>query len=389
MPRPRKLLSIGHSYVVPLNRRLANEMQRLAGDRWEIACVAPSHFHGSRDLRSVAFQPDKHDLARVEAIDVRWTSRVHLFHYKRRLKRLMAEGWDVIHAWEEPFILAGAQLASYAPRDAALIYATFQNLPKTYPPPFNWFESYALNRAKGWIAFGNTVADALAGRPCYRARPMRLIPPGVDVQSFSPDPSARKQIHTQLGWSQVGPPVIGFLGRFIPEKGVKLLMEMIDALGDSCRALFVGAGPMEADLRQLQDRHPDRVRIATGVTHEQVPAYLCAMDILCAPSLTTPRWREQFGRMLVEGFASGLSVVGSDSGEIPYVIKDAGVVVPEGDVAAWVDAVRELIHSPMRRAELSGKGLDRARSVYAWPIVARQHLDFATELLDRAAPRRP
>ena len=62
----------------------------------------------------------------------------------------------------------------------------------------------------------------------------------------------------------------------------------------------------------------------TGVAHDDVPEYLNAMDLLCAPSQTTARWREQFGRMLIEAMACGVPVVASRSGEIPYVVGDAG-----------------------------------------------------------------
>ena len=77
------------------------------------------------------------------------------------------------------------------------------------------------------------------------------------------------------------------------------------------------------------------------------------MDVLTAPSQTTPKWREQFGRMLVEGFACGLPVVGSDSGEIPHVIGPAGLVIGETDQAGWTAALANLIDSPDLRAELA------------------------------------
>jgi len=80
--------------------------------------------------------------------------------------------------------------------------------------------------------------------------------------------------------------------------------------------------------------------------------------------------------------ACGIPVIGSDSGEIPYVIKDAGVVVGEKDELGWVRTISELLESPSLRQELAAKGLERARSVYAWPIVARQHLEFFTEILE-------
>ena len=112
-----------------------------------------------------------------------------------------------------------------------------------------------------------------------------------------------------------------------------------------------------------------------------MPAYLNAMDLLCAPSQTTGKWREQFGRMLIEAFACGVPVVASDSGEIPHVVGDAGILVPEADDAAWVRTIHGLLADPQRRAGLARRGRDRAVNVYAWPLVARRHLEFFGELL--------
>jgi len=118
-----------------------------------------------------------------------------------------------------------------------------------------------------------------------------------------------------------------------------------------------------------------------------VPACLNAIDLLCAPSQTTPRWREQFGRMVVEAFACGVPVIVSDSGELPFVVGEAGVIAGECDEDAWVRAIAELIGNPAARAELSRKGIERAHSAYAWPVVARNHLEFFSELLDGEVSR--
>jgi glycosyltransferase involved in cell wall biosynthesis len=158
---------------------------------------------------------------------------------------------------------------------------------------------------------------------------------------------------------------------------------VLDQLDTPWRAIFVGGGSNEAELRAWAARNGDRVRVVIGVPHDGVPAYLNAMDILAAPSQTTLHWREQFGRMLVEAFACGVPVVGSDSGEIPHVIKDAGSVVPEADEAAWVAALAALLESPARRAQLAVRGSERARE-FAWPLVARRHLEFFDELRDHA-----
>jgi glycosyltransferase involved in cell wall biosynthesis len=144
---------------------------------------------------------------------------------------------------------------------------------------------------------------------------------------------------------------------------------------------------MEQELRRWAKPQKDRVRVVTAVTHDEVPAYLNAMDVLCAPSQTTAKWREQLGRMLIEAFACGVPVAASDSGEIPYVVSDAGVIVNEKDGAAWREALASLLHDRARLAELSLRGLERARTVYAWPVIARQHLEFFNELLDTQPAR--
>ena len=111
------------------------------------------------------------------------------------------------------------------------------------------------------------------------------------------------------------------------------------------------------------------------------------MDMLVAPSQTTRHWREQFGRMLIEAFASGVPVIGSDSGEIPFVIDGAGVVVGEKDQRGWTAAIESLLNGPDRRAELRHRGLERAQQ-FAWPVIAKQYLEFFDELLESGVRQR-
>jgi phosphatidylinositol alpha-1,6-mannosyltransferase len=164
------------------------------------------------------------------------------------------------------------------------------------------------------------------------------------------------------------------------------LADVLDRLTTPWRALFVGSGPLEPELREWAGQHGDHVAIETTVVHEDVPRWLNAMDVLCAPSLTTPRWREQFGRMLIEAFACGVPVIASDSGEIPYVVGDAGLIVAERDVAAWTRALERLLADPSLRDDLSARGRRRAVSIYDWPVVARQHSAFFTQLIEGAIP---
>ncbi len=376
--RKQKLLTVGHSYVVSLNRRLAHEMAVAGRGKWEVTCAAPPYFHGRNDLAPLTLVPSPNDAYVFEAVPAHMTSRVHVFSYGRKLRSLLRQPWDLVHAWEEPYVLAGWEISAWIQSGSKLVYRTAQSNAKRYPPPFSWFEQRSMARARGWICSGASVEQNLVSRKGYE-RPHLLSPLGVDVEFFKPDPCQRARTLDELGWKSDGPPVVGFSGRLVPAKGLSLLMRALDACTEPWRALFLGAGQMEPELRTWSARYGDNVRILR-VPHDTVPAYLNAMDILCAPSQTTPAWREQFGRMLIEAFACGVPVIGSNSGEIANVVGDAGVILDENDVAGWTHAIQDLLSSPRKRWELSESGLELARSKYTWTVIARDYLSFFDKL---------
>ncbi|MGH8011179.1 MAG: glycosyltransferase family 4 protein [Candidatus Binataceae bacterium] len=381
MPKkPRRLLTIAHSYVVALNRRLAHELARIGEGDWEVTAVAPSFFHG--DLGPIRLERRASDACHLEPMRALMTRRIHMFVYGARLRALLRQSWDLVHCWEEPYILAGGQIAWWTPRRTPYVFWTGQTLLKNYPPPFSMIERYCVERCSGWIARGELGADAMLRRG-YACRPHRVLPLGVDTSIFCPDAGARNKVRERLGWTDAAP-VVGFVGRFVEEKGLALLMRVLDRARSSWRALFIGGGPMEPNIRAWAAPYNDRVRIVK-LTHDEVPRYLNAVDLLCAPSQTTARWREIFGRMLIEAFACGVAVIASDSGEIPNVMRDAGIIVGEQDEDGWVRELERMLEDSRARAEIARRGLERAHAVYAWPVVARRHLEFFGELLERTA----
>jgi glycosyltransferase involved in cell wall biosynthesis len=378
----RRLLTIAHSYAVGVNRRLADEIAR--ADGWDVTAVAPARFHG--DFGWHSYEPLAGEQCAVAPVDVHFSRRIHVMLYGRRLRELLQQPWDLVHCWEEPYVAAAAQVATQTPARVPLVFATFQNIAKAYPPPFNWIERYALDRADGVIAFGRTIYDVVTRRGFTPSR-ARIIPPGVDTSLFRPDPELRAATRQVLGWTD-GTPVVGFLGRLVPQKGIELLTHTLSNLQTPWRALFVGNGPLEGRLRTWAAQYGSRVRLETSVAHDDVPRWLNAMDVLCAPSQTTPQWREQFGRMLIEAFACGVPVIASDSGEIPHVVGEAGIVVPEQDSQAWLREVAALLTDEPRRADLAERGRRRAVTRFDWPLVARQHLAFFDQLIDGQLQRR-
>jgi glycosyltransferase involved in cell wall biosynthesis len=376
-----RVLTIGHSYVVAENRALIREVAR--DPQLDVTVAAPGAFRSGLGLIELQPEPPGSNLE-LKALAARFTNWTQIFAYHRRgLATLIEKGdFDVVHAWEEPYIYAGYQIVRAMSRsNAAFCFRTAQNIDKRYPFPFSHFEHAARERAQGWIAGGNLVFDSMVkhGYPKERGR---IITLAVDLDAFKPLAPERKQmVARELG---LRPPIVAYVGRLTRPKGIDLMMRAMDIVGASTPwcLLIMGAGPMEGELRNWAAARgwSDRVLVRL-VPHREVPAYLGAADILLAPSQSGPRWREQFGRMVIEALACGVPVLGSDSGEIPYVVGDAGKVLPENNAEVWAAAIVEVLNSAQLRADMARRGFERVQ-VYSVAAVARQYRAYYRDLAD-------
>jgi len=160
-------------------------------------------------------------------------------------------------------------------------------------------------------------------------------------------------------------------------------VEALTSLPDYCQAIFVGDGPMKSVLEEEAARLgvSDRVIIRPGVPTYEAPQVLAAFDVHVLPSRTFPNWKEQFGRTLAEAMACETPVIGSDSGEIPHVIGDAGLVFPEGNAQELSTRVRQLLDDPQLYATLSTAGRQRVLANYTQERIARQTFEVYQSLL--------
>jgi glycosyltransferase involved in cell wall biosynthesis len=380
---PISLLALGHSYVLAVNRAV---LRALALDHdFEVTVAAPEFFHG--DYRLIHLEPEPAGSPlRVVGLPVRWTNHPHLYHFAgTALKVLLHTGnFDVVSVWEEPYIFAGWQAARAVSRHSRARFCLYscQNLSNRYPPPFSWFERWVIGRADGWQASGELVKNVLISRG-YPAERVAALSLAVDTALFRPQsPEERRRTLSELGLES---PVIGFVGRLIPQKGIAVLLNALEGLPADMAwsALFLGDGPeRERILTWAAERGwSSRVRVQLA-KHEEVPRFLGAMDVLAAPSQTTPQWKEQFGRMLIEAFACGVPVIGSDSGEIPHVIGEAGLIVPEAESALWTAALAELLTDPVRRERLAQLGLARAQEFSAVSL-SKHYATFYRSLITK------
>jgi len=251
---------------------------------------------------------------------------------------------DIVHVEEEPYNLAAVQALAASPTSHNVIFA-WQNISKTYPFPFSAFQRKALAKCEMAIAGSQSAAQVL--RDANFGGPVEVFPQfGVDPSVYRP----RRRV-------RAGDLRIGFLGRLVAEKGVDLLVEA--ARGLPVRVVVYGDGPERSALSAQGSQAGVPLQLHGGTGSQQVPQAVADLDVLVLPSRSTSRWREQFGRALIEAMACEVPVIGSTCGEIPEVIGDAGLVFSEGDVGDLRAKLERLVGSRALREELGGRGRQR------------------------------
>lgn len=285
----------------------------------------------------------------------------------------------IVHAEEEPDSLTGLQVAIcrrlFAPQ-ARLLFHTWQNQDRHLSWSVRWVLERTLAAADA-IFCANQEAVALLEQRGY-TRPTPLIPAvGVDTALFVPRTSRAD-----------GPFVVGFVGRLVVEKGIDTLIDAVarlaaDAPPRPLQLRIIGAGPEELALRRRVDAAGlgARVDFVPPAPPAQIAGLMAELDVLVLPSRTTVVWKEQLGRVLLEAMATGVPAIGSDSGAIPEVIGDAGLIFPEGDVAGLAGALGRLLTDPALARALAERGVVRAREEYSQSVLAARTVDFYRKVM--------
>lgn len=310
---------------------------------------------------------------RLAVLPMWLNSHFHLHFYPglRRLVELIQP--DIFHIDEESFNFATFQAMQLGVQfRAKSCFYNWANIERRYPPPFSTFERYTLKHAAAAIAGNHEAADIIE-RHGYEG-PIFVLPQfGIDPDLFYP---AADSLPTE-------PFRIGYFGRMIESKGVLDLIEALPLLPDFVQLLLIGDGELLPQIveRVAQLQLTERVEIRPRVPSGEVPEAMRSLHAFVLPSRTTPRWKEQFGRVLVEAMASGVVPIGSDSGEIPHVIGEAGLIFHEGDVTNLAANIRTLIEQPQLRAELAHKGRQRALDQYTQRSLARSYYEVYQQML--------
>jgi len=210
-------------------------------------------------------------------------------------------------------------------------------------------------------------------------RDYTLIPVGIDVEQFS-HAVASAALKKQY---QLTDFTLLFVGRLSKEKGIVYLLQAIKALqasGKKFKAIIVGSGPLEAELKQyITDNKLDAsITMAGWVDNSDLPVYYKTADLMVGPSLY-----EAQGLVFLEALAAGLPVITTNAGGTKDFIKNNvnGFLVDPKSPEQIVDRITTLYDDRELLKKLAQAASHSVREKYSQKAAATRYIHTFKELL--------
>ena len=247
-----------------------------------------------------------------------------------------------------------------------------------------------LGSASAVIAAGGypaAEAERSLGRPLP---PCTIIPPGVDVDAFRPQPAEHRiETRRRLGLPVDGPLVVS-VSRLVPRKGMDTLIDASRALRErfpDVSVAIAGRGRSFDALQRQIDESGAPVTLLGRVPFDDLVDLYAAGDVFSM--LCRSRWngleQEGFGIVFLEAAASGVPQVAGRSGGAHEAVEDgvSGLVVEPDDPAAAAAAIGELLADDSRRADMAIAGRKRAEQEFSYDVLAARLEAAIDAMVDR------
>jgi len=231
-------------------------------------------------------------------------------------------------------------------------------------------------RANGAVAISGEIEKELLHNGFPAGRIFR-IPNSVNTELYSPD----------AGMKNSARPVISFIGRLHPKKGIEIFIKALKVLKDELpdfKVYIVGDGEIKQTLQQrvTEFRLDDRVCF-TGEKHDVIPYYRQSHAVVL------PSFTEGLPLVLLEAMACGAPVVASKVGGIidvmgasdedgpesgGYCLCETGILVLPGDEQGLSKALNMLIHDPALQERLAQNARERIERCYCLDKVVERYI---------------
>lgn len=255
-----------------------------------------------------------------------------------------------------------------------------------------------INHGSAWLMTGNKILqlagqlyEHIASRLCHHYCPrffgvspaardwvktFSIIPEGVITNAIDPDAvknsaDSNTDLRAELNLPQ-NAPVIAFVGRMIPEKGVLPLIDAVAVIRqvhpDAC-LLMAGNGPL---YDQFCNSAPNGVYLLGAQPYEKVLALLQQANVFCLPSRS-----EGFACTVLEAAAMGCPIITTATGGSPdlLITPEYGILLKDMSAESISDACIQVLSDPQWQKEAAVRSYQRLVENFTWNSSLQQLCD--------------
>ena len=181
-----------------------------------------------------------------------------------------------------------------------------------------------------------------------------VVYPGIEVDESQPTAAPPN------------PPVIGYLARMHPSKGLGTLVDAFLQLGMTGVRLRIAGTRTSQDerfVRSLQQRLPRDIEFLPNIDHASKHAFLRGLTVLSVPAT----YGEALGLYILEAWAAGVPVVQPRHGAFPELVgkTGGGLLCAPNDPAALAAALRQLLRDPAAARQMGEAGRKAVRADFS------------------------
>lgn len=215
-----------------------------------------------------------------------------------------------------------------------------------------------------------------------KPRTVHIVPNGIakeDIGASKIEPNKKLKPSTSIELVK-----LLYVGAIDKIKGV-------DTLIDACTLLahgkvkfhlqIIGEGSLKEPLQMKIEKAnlTHQISFLSKMPRHLLSPYYNMADIFCAPSIDEP-----FGLVILESLLSGTPVIASNTGGIPYIIRNGfnGVLIPSRNPEALANAIAYLYENPTKLHELSRNARPSVFPRFSWTHIGRQIRDIVTNALE-------
>lgn len=319
----------------------------------------------------------------------------NLHDLKCEKKILQSQSPDLVISRLETYVISSPFLADrmnlplIAEADSPVSYE-LRNFDESYWLFPNLVESLEINflkRAKKIFCVSNVLKSYFVSRGISEEK-ICVISNGVDINRFNPSiPSNEIKDRYRLK----GCPVIGFIGSFHYWHGVHHLIDLIQSiLASHPKVIFMlvgSGGPLKSQLEDFirENNCRDRVILTGHVPHDEIPAFIAAMDVVLAPYPPLDFFYYSPVK-IYEYMAMGKAVVSSRIGQIKEIIQhnQSGLLCSPGKTNEMIEAAQALLSNSSLRKKIGIKAFHQIKQHHTWDKKAKKLSDLCEKVIHQS-----